>query len=44
MIDDDSPFGQQLLGISVGQPKAEGPPHRDRDRDHIRREPEPGEP
>ena len=41
VVDDDAPLGQQLLDVSVGQPVAQVP--ADRDRDHLGREPEPGE-
>jgi hypothetical protein len=41
MVDLDAAFGQQLLQIAVGQAVAQIP--ADRDRDHLRREPEPGE-
>ena len=40
MIDLDTALGQQLLQVAVGEPVPEVP--ADRDRDHLRREPEPG--
>ena len=41
VINQDAPLGEQFLDVAVGQSVAEIPP--DRDRDHIGREPEPGE-
>jgi hypothetical protein len=41
VIDLNTPLGQQFLDIAVGQAVAQVPP--DRDHDHRRREPEPGE-
>jgi len=41
VIDLDTPFGQQLLDIAVGQAVAQIP--TDRDHDHLRRKPEPSE-
>jgi hypothetical protein len=37
----DTALGQQLLDVSIRQAIAQVP--ADRDRDHLRREPEPGE-
>jgi hypothetical protein len=41
VIDLDVPLGQQLLHVTVREPIAQVPAHRQRD--HRRREPEPGE-
>jgi hypothetical protein len=41
VIDLNTPFGQQLLDVPVGQAVAQIPP--DRDYDHLRRKPEPNE-
>jgi hypothetical protein len=41
MVDVNSALGQQLLDVPVRQPVPQIPPHRQRD--HLRREPEPGE-
>jgi hypothetical protein len=41
VVDVDAAVGQQLLDVARGQAVAEIP--ADRDRDHLRREPEPGE-
>jgi hypothetical protein len=40
VVDLDAALGQQLFDIPVGEPVAQIP--ADRDRDHLRREPEPG--
>jgi hypothetical protein len=39
VVDLDAPLGQQLLDVAIGQAVAQVP--ADRDRDHLRREPEP---
>ena len=41
VVDFDAALGEQLLDVPIGQPVAQVP--ADRDRDHLRREPEPGE-
>jgi hypothetical protein len=41
VVDLDAALGQQLLKVAVGQAVPEVPP--DRESDHVRREPEPGE-
>ena len=41
VVDGDAPLGQQLLDVPVGQSVPQVP--ADRDRDHVRREPEPSE-
>jgi len=41
MISGDAAFGQQFLDVSIGQVVAQLPPHRQRD--DLRREPEPRE-
>jgi hypothetical protein len=41
VVDLDAPLGQQLLDVPVGQPEAQVP--ADRQHDHLRREPKPGE-
>jgi hypothetical protein len=42
VVDFDTALGQQLLDIAVGRAVAAVP--LDRDRDHLRLKPEPGEP
>jgi hypothetical protein len=41
MVDVDAAFGQEFFDVSVGQPVAQLPAHRDRD--HLWRETKPGE-
>jgi len=41
MINLDTPFAQEFLDVSIGQPEPQVPAHRDDD--HLRREPESGE-
>jgi hypothetical protein len=41
MIDINAPFSEEFSDVSVGQPVAQVPAHRDRD--HLRWETKPGE-